>query len=562
MLVSIQPRWSGPSCKERLCKYGVDPLYTDDTTARVTQSTVRFESTVSNALSGQYAIKFFDVFGNDHITKPLDISDGIAGNDVCSDVVAALKEFPNGIIPDIECNMEGADITATHGFEYTLTFVGNPGELKQLEIIEHLDGARPTVLLSSGTYKAIAYSKVSGEFVDEFSERCEGITVKILADSADSDNSWGPHVRPGSIGYLASPTGAFTTAEKKKLKACLGDSDYSDENNVDVSNWDKGYVVESNDVGTYHMIGAFPHAIKVVPVETTNLYNKYMNGHYHLVWFDPDAESDNKEFRVANLNDNANILSEATTYYVYTTQGTVQQMGHGNESPLQITDNDTAGVTASSSRITGYFDQGTNKIYTNYDTSCVNNPSSGNRNHACVEKGDKLFVVDSCWATGDLDVSGDPIGNPIFGGSIVAGCATSADVNYNTGNMYTVTKVYETSTNELSGEASDTIDITLDPSLKRYVNTFVIEVNANFAWTGEFGDPENSNPATSGSRDSSWSDNTGKVVLFHFKPADEGTYTYTSMCSNRGRCDKTSGLCQCFKGYTSDDCSVQNSLAK
>jgi len=32
-------------------------------------------------------------------------------------------------------------------------------------------------------------------------------------------------------------------------------------------------------------------------------------------------------------------------------------------------------------------------------------------------------------------------------------------------------------------------------------------------------------------------------------------------CSNRGVCDRSSATCKCFKGYTADDCSVQNALA-
>jgi hypothetical protein len=37
---------------------------------------------------------------------------------------------------------------------------------------------------------------------------------------------------------------------------------------------------------------------------------------------------------------------------------------------------------------------------------------------------------------------------------------------------------------------------------------------------------------------------------------------WAAECSDRGLCDSSSGLCQCFTGYTSDDCSVQNILAQ
>jgi len=548
--------YAGPDCNDRVCISGIDPLYTDDTTAQVTHTTVRFESTDASALSGEYAIKFYDISGEDFITRPLTIT-GTGAVDAkthCESVKEALLELPNGVVPTIECSQ--AVIDTNRGVEYTLTFTGNPGFLREMELDQYLDGSRSTVEVASGTFTAGVHTKVIGESVDYFAERCEGLTVKILADSADGDDSWtSANVRPGSLGYLSGPSGALTAAEMKKLKKCLGDSDWDPENNVEVTNWDYGTVVENDGVASYNMIGAFPHAIKVVPVESTAGYNIRMPGSYHLVWY--DASATGKEFRVANINSNANLASEASEMYVYTTKGTVQQMGYGTET--EIADNSASG--GSSTRIVGYFDKDTNRIYTNYDTSCKNNPDSPNpRNHVCVEKGDKLFVVDSCWGRGDL---GAGTAAPIFGGTALNECADSTAPSLDSGNIYTVTKVYTipVGSNSTTTPAT-TVDITADATLKHSVDTNIIEVNANFGWRGLEGDPENSNTSPAGaSRDTTWSDNTGVVILFHFSPTKEGSYEYVTECSNRGLCNQH-GVCECFDGYTGVDCSVQNILAK
>lgn len=546
------PGYTGPDCLDRVCVSGVDPLYTDDTTARVTHTTIRFESSDASALSGEYAIKFYDVTGEDWITKPISIS----GTDSthCTSVTEALMELPNGVVPSIECSQ--SIINIDKGVEYTLTFSGNPGTLRELELDQYLDGSRSTVEVSSGTFEAGVHTKVLGESTDYFAQRCEGITVKVLADSVDADNSWTPaNVRPGSLGYLSGPSGSLTGAEMKILKKCLGDSDWDPDNNVDVADWDTGVVVEDDGISSYNMIGAFPHAIKVVPVESSSGYNVHMPGSYHLVWYDSAATG--KEFRVANLNSAANTIGEATEMYVYTTKGTVQQMGWGTET--QIADNSASG--SSSTRIVGYFDKDLNRIYTNYDTSCKNNPSSPNsRNNVCVEKGDKLFVVDSCWGRGDLG-AGTP--SPIFGGTALNECADSTLPNQDSGNIYTVKKVYAVPIGSNSTTTpSTTVDAVADPNAKHSVDTNIIEVDANFGWRGLEGDPENSNPSAAGAgRDTTWSDNTGVVVLFHFTPHNDGTYEYVSECSNRGLCNKD-GLCECFDGYTGHDCSIQSILAK
>ena len=60
----------------------------------------------------------------------------------------------------------------------------------------------------------------------------------------------------------------------------------------------------------------------------------------------------------------------------------------------------------------------------------------------------------------------------------------------------------------------------LGGDIKKYVDTFVIEVDINLGWEGPKGDPENT--AASPFDTSDWADNTGIVTLFHFTPAKEG----------------------------------------
>lgn len=55
------------------------------------------------------------------------------------------------------------------------------------------------------------------------------------------------------------------------------------------------------------------------------------------------------------------------------------------------------------------------------------------------------------------------------------------------------------------------------------------------------------------------SDST-KVHFRHVYADTHGT-TEARECSNRGLCDTSTGICECFRGYTDDDCSRQDSLS-
>ena len=64
------PGYTGSDCSSRTCKVGIDPLYIDDTTARVTTTTVTVstQGVSTPDISGTFALKFYDYWGEDYIT--------------------------------------------------------------------------------------------------------------------------------------------------------------------------------------------------------------------------------------------------------------------------------------------------------------------------------------------------------------------------------------------------------------------------------------------------------------------------------------------------------------
>jgi len=56
--------------------------------------------------------------------------------------------------------------------------------------------------------------------------------------------------------------------------------------------------------------------------------------------------------------------------------------------------------------------------------------------------------------------------------------------------------------------------------------------------------------------------NAGSHTPYIITESSSGvTYQYVSQCANRGTCDSSSGICNCFAGYTNDNCDTQNMLA-
>jgi len=271
--------YSGADCSERVCKFGVDPLYYDEEqNTRIANWTIQFYTTTATpVVVGNYSLIFFDSMGEDWETGPIDIFAR------CNEVTDALEALPNNVIPDgsVLCYNEaaGASLNAgsTGGFvsaagsntifsyteypfatatietnfkvhnRYTLAFTQNPGRLRQIQVNKYLDGTRPTLFSleplaeSASTLGWHIYANgFTGEYVDYVNDLCEGVYLTVNAKPSSGDfqtlNSL------SAVDYNGLDAGGAMTI---KFKTCLGGSDKVKEgvdvtNNVDIYDWDYG----------------------------------------------------------------------------------------------------------------------------------------------------------------------------------------------------------------------------------------------------------------------------------------------------------------------------------
>jgi hypothetical protein len=568
--------YSSADCSSRQCKSGVDPLFTDDNFVTDYKAMYKFRETSASplALGGVYALKIFDSFGEDFVTSDIAIDSATDAISI-SAINTALAALPSNAGAGITCT---AVVGTTGNHAVTIEFT-NSGARKAMEVVEKLDGKSLSVTVSPLTvdltsasvvpfYELTQWTETIGESTDHFATKCAGVSVDVFLakDWTNTNTQWAPvtngagdggpeaMAKQGSVGFVS--TGSGGVAMMNVLKTCLGDSDGNTANNVEIYNWDHGAVLADTPLADKHYVGSHPHAIKIA--------DDAGNSDYVLVWWDAGVLVAGWEMRTVNmLSDTnfatANYNAAHRTLSVYTTSGVVTQLAkdvsiadggspHHQDKILTNYQNET--------KLTGYFAQYSNLIYTNYDGSC--DSAEIDQLHLCIEKGDLLFVVDGCWGEGDRGyVNGDAqtIHHEIFGGDAI-GCALIADITAGTGMLYTVTKTY---TQDWSGNTT-AYDSTGGFGFKGQEDRFVVEVDHNIKWDGSaIGNPDNSDAFAV----RLWGQGfTGLVVLFKFVPATDGSdYTYYSECSNRGSCDGETGLCACFKGYTSDNCSTQSALA-
>ena len=556
-----EPGYSGPTCESKMCKHGLDPLYIDDDymtirapTARVLLQYVNVTGSLEGrddlgnadadgnqdtglSITGTYAIKFYDAFGEDYQTDPL------AATADCTAIKAALESMANDIVPagSVICTEiaagAGVDVNSRNKVEYDLVFTENLGDLKPIEINANLDGTRPSVYAIGHQgadnkvkfdvdVKVLANAEgISGENIDYFPTMCDGVTLQATAVADASPNSGGAsEVEAGGFAY-ASGTG-FDAAAVKLLKACLGDADGDASNNLEVYNWDYGLTNT-----TWH-----PHVVKLTKTPTARttagVTDDYDAGKYYLAYYGAGKEGDATErFYFSGLPEVGVDMS------VFTTDGTATVLanrtsGQGRDSnPSGNIDRD---VTAS---VTARFAKYSTTVYTSADVSC-----DSNHLNACLNKGDKVLLPYMPVAQDGVKVS-------------VADAAASA----NTGNLYTVVKVGVDAPSASTGTTEDRFYFVVDKAInwdgsataaRSTSSSALATVGTNpveAAWLSKLGDS------------ATVSQNIGLQMIVKFDTSTAESYEYVAQCSGRGLCNE--GNCECFAGYTGDNCNLQSALA-
>lgn len=524
--------------------------------------TIAFFHTDST-LTGTFALKFYDVFGEDYITKPIHLEDytnshdnnvDIDEVDSCIDIINALEALPNTVIEpgSIVCEEQahGIGYAAECGITYSLTFTGNPGYLKDVEVDYYLDGtSRATIMNHFGepgvNVSSYVYTQQTAGNIDHWDKKCEGVTVysKFLDDEYIGVNKWG---------YLDLDS----TVEYTNLARCLGDSDGISRNNVEVYNWDYGSVVIDasmlNQKGINPLTTAgldpermsgTPHIVRLVPKAQADIYQRTRLA---VIWISQlfrgdvfGASHSGPQIWMGNPPDD-----ETTEFIPYATDGVAEVVyydANGDE-VLDLMSRDEP-------RVTARFSRGSNVIYTSYDTGCE---TADQLIQPCLEKGDLLFLFDLNWGRSALTNTTDGS----YATSVTRHFGTGGyhkwkndpgksknpyhynNYALNTGQMYTIKKIYREKSTATSNKLED---------------RYRVLVDKNINW----GD-ENTTGAYDPDGDGIF--NEGFVQMIKFSPATTGNYEFVSECSGRGKCDTVYGLCRCDTGFTGVACGEYDSI--
>lgn len=525
----------GADCALRECKYGADPLYFDDNAnIRYSNWTIVMATRGATELEGTYSITFYDHFGEDWETGPID------HQATCDDLITALEEIPNDVIPEdsVRCYKFDVDEDRYDYWDdepvlhvqrrYTLMFPENPGALKEIRLNKYLDGQRPTLITSDPDKDLqmwVFADGFHGEDDDMVPDECEDVLVGFRRSGGS------PAV--GTLSdyfYLSFPD---PDVQIPLLKRCLGDADNDDSfdgTENEVYDWDYGTDQNPHLVKFIEDTGATVSRVCHSVTDFARLdanhgegwcYDDAPAGFYAPVIFG-QANSENKnDYEFIVYSNAPKDYDYDTLFRVFTTTGYLNRVNQWAEVFTKTDD---------------FSDLHSNVLYTynrgDTDNAVIHGGQSSDYRSLADWSGNvdcETYKVDDI-TTEDCLQKGD---------RVMFFTTETTDVNYGTNpkyhNMFTVAKIYK------AYPAHD--------SSEHLRNRIVLDMHVNFR-------SELSNSATA----SALAEDQRLRAYKFYPPA--AIVNYVAECSGRGLCDSDAGICRCFVGYTKDDCSVQSAGTK
>lgn len=501
------PGYIGAACQLRQCKAGFDPIYQEQTSRRYSNWTFVIASNrPQSSIIGNYSIVFFDQYGQDWMTS------AIQYNASCPEITSALEDLPNNVVPreSVRClrwpSFSSSDSDAPHnilttpfkGVKYILSFPSNPGELRQPEFNIFLDGKRPTLTLSGQSDVGTSPGSDLSLSLDVFPDGFSGENLDYFPSlCVGVDFTLEEFSDAGSDVAYVYLTG-LTPIEKRLLAQCLGDSD-GDLDTFSAS----GRVMGQNYTWDYGSV-TNPHLIRLQDLTQPALTDMCKG--------DTDSQRPASSLcsfpfdgtpsgflapLIYDPNDNLfKVLTRPTRHYDTTTLFTL----YSTDGVAQASSLSTKILTNPlryASRVV--FSVNATSSFPGYDGDIACETTTVNVDGVlqCVEKDDIVFVVDP-YLTQSAFVS-----NPSYL------------------NLYKVEKIWQRPSTSHNNNNTSSREIVLDKSI---VSAWGVSDEAR---------------------------------MYVFSPPSDA-FRYVSQCSNRGLCDEHTGLCQCFPGFNSDDCSVQD----
>lgn len=495
----------GSDCSQRKCPVGYDPLYQDiDSSRRFANWSyvIYTKSPFPFGIQGNYSLVFYDVTGEDWRT------DAIRYDASCLEVIDALEKLPNAVIPrnSVRC-LKWNNYNA-------ITYVDEP------------------VLLSPNPYYGIKYTIAFPQNPGylkqvELNMYLDGSRPTLTSN--ESISTLGNFVYPNGFQgnttdyfshkcnglYINLATSAseyydyvdgLTSFSTRILQSCLEQADL---NTQVVSGSDiirgKNY---SWDFGTTFN----PHVIKLVPIDspwTTDLCNRTS----------PSSVRDGGSLlhKTCTFSDRQSGFLAALIYdpiikkFKFLTRPTID-FGNGQPSSTQFAVYTSRGVAQMQSNQVKVITYSATQPYSSTIftvTSSVTFPTfPGNVDcetllptaygaYDCIRKGAIVFMLDPSFSTYSYK------SNPKYL------------------NLYTVKKIYRTA----------------DQSL-RDRNRIVLDMSVH----------------------SGWQDNVFDNAKLYIWYPNNDRYNEVTECSNRGSCDVSTGLCQCFKSFQGGSCEIINNV--